>query len=309
MIKILFFIFLTLSPALTRADFEQDLSATGNIPLSLRELRARAQTGNADAQLNMGGVYFKGQEIEQDYAESATWFRLAALQGKAQAQYNLGMMYDTGMGVAQDHTEAARWYRLAAGQHLAAAQLNLGVAYATGVGVPENATEAIRWLRLAADQGEVQAQFNLGVMYAKGQGVKQDLVEAYRYTRLAADQGHKIAPSLLADLDNRMTPEQRAKTRKPETTIKQKPVPSPATGEIYLQLGAFKAQNQAENHAKRFMAEMQARLGDIGKPYRIFNDDGWVDIQVGPYSSKSEAQQSAGKLKAQLGFAPMLKRY
>ena len=307
MIRILLFIFLTLSPALSRADFEQDLSATDNLPQSLRELRARAQAGDADAQLNMGGVYFKGQEIGQDYAESATWFRLSALQGKAQAQYNLGMMYDEGMGVAQDHAEATRWYRLAALQHLAVAQLNLGFAYANGTGVPENLTEAIRWFRLAADQGEVQAQFNLGVMYAKGQGVKQDLPEAYRYTRLAAAQGHKIAPSLLAELNSRMTPEQRAKTRQPETATKR--TPPPEKGEIYLQLGAFKAQNQAENHAKRFMAEMQARLGDIGKPYRIFNDNGWVDIQVGPYSSKSEAQQSAGKLKAQLGFAPMLKRY
>jgi TPR repeat protein len=308
MIRTLLFILLTLATVPVWADFEQDLSATTGLPQALRELRARADAGDADAQLNLGGVFFKGQDVEQDYAQAEKWFRLAALQGRAQAQFNLGMMYDTGLGVAQNHTDAARWYRLAADQGLAIAQLNLGVAYADGSGVTQNLAEAIKWLRLAATQGEAQAQFNLGVMYATGQGVKQDLVEAFRYAKLAADQGHKTAASLLADLTKQMTPKQQIRANATRTAPGREPATVLVSGDVYIQLGAFKSQSQAENHAKRFMADMRARLGDIGKPYSIFTADGWVRIQVGPYSSQSEAHRIAASLKTRLGYEPVLER-
>jgi TPR repeat protein len=40
----------------------------------------------------------------------------AAEQGDAEAQNNLGLMYYEGEGVSQDYMEAAKWYRLAAEQ-------------------------------------------------------------------------------------------------------------------------------------------------------------------------------------------------
>lgn len=190
------------------ADFEDDLSVSADYPHALRELRARASAGDAYAQLNMGGIFIKGEKIEQDYSEAMKWFRLAAEQGLAQAQYNLAMMYASGQSVKQDYTQALSWYQRAAFQSLPQAQLNLGVFYANGLGVEKDETEAIKWFRLAAERGEPQAQFNLGVMYANGQGVEKDLLESYRWTRLAADQGHLLARNLMADLANQMTPEQ-----------------------------------------------------------------------------------------------------
>lgn len=305
MIKIAFSFFLFLTCALAHpfawADFEQDLSATGNMNnlQALRELHTRAVAGDADAQLNMGGIFLKGQDVELDYAEGAKWFRLAALQGNAQAQFNLGMMYATGMGTMQNHSEAVQWYRLAADQGLALAQLNLGAAYVTGQGVTPNEIEATRWTRLAADQGEAQAQFNLGVMYTNGHGVEQSYSEALRWARLAAGQGHETARTLAQNLAGRITPVQ------PGSNLADIPQQTDSAGGYYLQLAAFKSQEEADS----YVAKMRAKLGDIDKPVSIFTRDGWIRTQLGPYLSLHDARSSAANLKIQLGYQPLLKRH
>ncbi len=301
---VLLIMLLACTPA--HADFEADLSDTGKSNQSLSELHRKAEQGDADAQLSMGGLYFKGQDVAMDYEVAAKWFRLAAQKGNAEAQYNLGMMYDTGHGVGLDHTEAARWYRKAADQGLSIAQLNLGVAYAEGQGIIQNEMEAIKWFRLAADQGEAQAQFNLGVMYANGQGVAQNLVTSYRYAKLAAVQGHETAPALLRDLTRQMSPEQLASANQPVIS-KASPRVAATTSDnnrIYLQLGAFKSQTQAE----KFKELLRGKLGAMGHPVDLYSQDEWTQIQVGPYATLSEAQHSAEILKTKLGFAPVLKR-
>jgi tetratricopeptide (TPR) repeat protein len=298
------FIFLIMLMAghAARADFETDLADTGKSNKALREMHHQAELGDADAQLNMGGMYFK----EQNYEEAAKWFHLAAQKGSAQAQYNLGMMYDTGHGVGLDHAEAVQWYRRAADQKLSIAQLNLGVAYAEGQGINQDEKEAIKWFRLAALQGEAQAQFNLGVMYANGQGVTQDLVTAYRYAKLAAAQGHETAPALLRDLTRQMSPEQLASANQPVFSKigPRTAAASPESNKIYLQLGAFKSPNQAE----KFLSLLSSKLGAMAHPINLHLQDEWTQIQVGPYASLSEAQHSAGILKTRLGFEPMIKR-
>lgn len=306
MIRIILVILLALTHPAARADFEADLSATSVDVQALRELHTRASAGDADAQFALGGVFFKGQSVERDYAEAVRWFRLAAAQGHSRAQFNLGMMYATAQGVTQDNAEAVKWYRLAANRGLAIAQLNLGAAYATGQGVTLNWGEAAKWMRLAADQNEAQAQFNLAVMYAKGQGVDKSLPNAYRYAKLAAAQGHETAKSLLADLEKQVPAEQAPRTDKPAADAA--PAKAMTDQNVYIQLGALKSQNLAKSHAERFLTEMRTRLGDVGKPYSIYTEDGWVRIQLGPYTNTGEARHTAKSLESKLGYQPMLKR-
>ena len=97
--------------------------------------------------------------------------KAAAEQGDVEAQLNLGYMYGFGEGVPQNDTEAVRWFRMAAEQGLATAQFNLGIGYQYGRGVPKNDAEAVRWYRLAAEQGDTTAQYKLGYMYGSGEGV------------------------------------------------------------------------------------------------------------------------------------------
>jgi TPR repeat protein len=58
-------------------------------------------------------LYYK----QNNYAEAAKWFYLAADQGRADAQSNLGSMYAEGEGVPQDFAQALMWFTLSAAQN------------------------------------------------------------------------------------------------------------------------------------------------------------------------------------------------
>ena len=48
--------------------------------------------------------------MRQDYAEAVKWYRQAADQGNADAQNNLGAMYYNGQGVHQDLHLSKEWF-------------------------------------------------------------------------------------------------------------------------------------------------------------------------------------------------------
>ena len=118
------------------------------------DCRMKAEQGNAEAQSNLGGMYFNGQGVSQDYKEAVKWDRLAAQQGYVDAQYHLGMMYAKGIGVPQDYKESLKWYMLAAEQDNAEAQYQLGVIYAQGQGVPQNYVMAHMYFNIALVSGD-----------------------------------------------------------------------------------------------------------------------------------------------------------
>jgi TPR repeat protein len=123
-----------------------------------------AESGDAEAQNNLGVMYYKGLGVPEDYAEAVKWYRLAADQGDAEAQFNLGVMYHDGRGVSQDYAEAVKWYRLAADQGDAEAQGNLGVMYHDGRGVPQDYGEAYAWFSVAAAFGDANAANNRDIV-------------------------------------------------------------------------------------------------------------------------------------------------
>ena len=88
----------------------------GDYETALREFRALAEQGNAEAQNNLGVMYRKGLVISKDYETAVKWYRLAAEQGNAVGQYNLGLMYKHGAGVPKDDKTAMKWFKLSAEQ-------------------------------------------------------------------------------------------------------------------------------------------------------------------------------------------------
>ena len=83
---------------------------------SIEVVRAKADQGEASAQLDLGLSYFKGTGVVKDEVEAVKWYRKAADRGDALAQYTLGFMYANGTGVAKDETEAYKWTLLAGAQ-------------------------------------------------------------------------------------------------------------------------------------------------------------------------------------------------
>lgn len=51
------------------------------------------------AQCRLGNMLRVGQGVQKDYKEALKWYKLSAEQGWAEAQYNLGKMYYEGEGV------------------------------------------------------------------------------------------------------------------------------------------------------------------------------------------------------------------
>jgi Sel1 repeat len=62
----------------------------GDYTTVLRLIRPLADQGQADAQFNLGLMYYRGEGIPQNYVEAMRWCRLAADQGHAFAQSHLG---------------------------------------------------------------------------------------------------------------------------------------------------------------------------------------------------------------------------
>ena len=79
------------------------------------KLLQRAESGDAEAQYNIGNCYFYGLGVKKDYKKAVKWFHKSAEQGNASAANDLGTCYHNGFGVEQDEEEAKRWWRKAVG--------------------------------------------------------------------------------------------------------------------------------------------------------------------------------------------------
>jgi cell division septation protein DedD len=144
-----------------------------------------------------------------DFAGALQVWRPLAVLGDANAQYQLGVMYYFGVGVPRDYSEALKWQFLAAAQGHAKAQNNLAVMYAYGEGVPQNHAVSVVLYRLSAEQGYSVAQYSLGTLYETGVGIKQDREEAYMWHMLATEQGYETAKLALLSLGGNISADQK----------------------------------------------------------------------------------------------------
>jgi len=152
-----------------RADMAAGIAAyqAGDFAMAMKEFKPLAAKGNADAQVNLGFLYARGQGVAVDYKEAASWYRKAAEQGQPDAQFNLGSLYYDGLGLARDFKKAAEWYSKAAEQGQIDAQYNLGLLYATGQGVLTSLVQAHKWLSIAAALGDKEAEDSKRLAEAK----------------------------------------------------------------------------------------------------------------------------------------------
>jgi tetratricopeptide (TPR) repeat protein len=144
------------------AENQEKVESPSSQATSFQAIVEKAERGDAEAQFNLGLIYFFGKGVSQNDIEAAKWFRKAAEQGQVYAQFSLGMMYDKGIGVTQNDVEAAKWFHKAAQQGQADAQYHLAVMYRDGKGVTQNDVEAAKLFRQAAEQGHAGASEILG---------------------------------------------------------------------------------------------------------------------------------------------------
>jgi hypothetical protein len=82
------------------------------------KLRQSAERGDAEAQFDMGYLYYMAGKdpaivgIPQSYKLAAEWYEKAARQGHSRAQYNMAVLHLQGEGVERDPVEAYAWLLL-----------------------------------------------------------------------------------------------------------------------------------------------------------------------------------------------------
>ena len=204
---------------------------------SINELRKAAESGDIEAQYELGTRLYYGNGCNLNNIEAVKWFRKAAEQGYTKAQYLLGQSLVLGMGCEKNKEEAEKWFRKAAEQGHAKArdyldyllmeqtpqdknnnnyliyqlrkaaeegdvevQYELGARLYYGNKCNVNNEEAVKWFRKAAEQGYTKAQYLLGQSFVLGMGCKKDEKEAIKWFRKAAEQGHIKAREYLNSL-------------------------------------------------------------------------------------------------------------
>ena len=120
----------------------------------IERLRGRAEAGSAPAQFRMGGLYFSGEGVLENYEEAAKWLRLAAEQGHARAQEALGRICYAAVVMRRLSELKERRQRLE--ERLWGTE-GSDRPNAEAVWMECDAVEAYAWLSLAASQGQETA--------------------------------------------------------------------------------------------------------------------------------------------------------
>ena len=95
------------------ADFEKGLEAyeTGDYETTLKEFRAVADQGEVAAQNSLGLMYYKGQDVPENYIQAYMWASLAAAQSDEDAVEGLEILEKkmTPVQVAEAQRLAREW--------------------------------------------------------------------------------------------------------------------------------------------------------------------------------------------------------
>lgn len=75
-----------------------------------KSLCESAIRGDVDAQLDLALIYYRGDDVNDNYHQAFQWFKKAANKGDADAQGMLGGMYYEGKGVRQNKRLAKEWF-------------------------------------------------------------------------------------------------------------------------------------------------------------------------------------------------------
>ena len=259
-----------------------------------------------------------------DYAGAIAIWRPLAETGDADAQFNLGQAYRLGKGVPLNLGAAQSWFERAANSGHLDAQTTLGLLlFQNG-----NQPEGIKWLRKAAEQGEPRALLVYGTALYNGDGVTQDRMLGYAYVSRAAAQGLVPARQTLSELEQLMSASDRkqalalahsipgassapskkppkptrvaqAKPATPKPTVPKpaqvavaKPAPALTGGAWRIQLGAFSQRASAQALYQRLASK--PALAGRGPMYIPVGS--MIRLQVGPFASRAAAQIACASL-------------
>jgi TPR repeat protein len=288
------FAFLALGGGAAFADVKAGIDQwqAGNYAGAVKEWRALAEKGDADAQFNLGQAYKLGRGVPADLGTAQSWYEKAATKGHQQAQANLGLiLFQKG-----ERSKALPWIRKAAEDGDPRAQYVLGTALFNGDIAGRDWPRAYALMQLAAAQGLPPAVANLQQM---DQHIP--LAERQKGLALAKQMGRAASPvkavaTAPAPAARRPAPGPVARTAVPPS-IAAAPARAPAQiGRGWrVQLGAY---SNATN-AKRAWDGLRAKAGYLAALQPAFIPAGAVTrLQAGPLPNRAAADRACAAAKA-----------
>jgi len=169
-------------PVKAKYDLEYDAKLDA---LSLEELTARADKGNAAAMALLGLRYAPSPgasdgQPQVDLEKAIGLFQQAADKGNALGEYLVGVAYMSGSLAPKDEAKAAGWFKRAGDHGHAGAMYWYAQMIAKGRGgMTSDWTKALPYFRNAAAGGVGDAYSEIGHAYVTGiGGLEQDYVKA-----------------------------------------------------------------------------------------------------------------------------------
>lgn len=163
-------------------------------------LRQMAQSGDAEAQFQLGLRLTLGEGLKKNAVEGAKWLEKAANSGHVKAMNVLGSLYDQGEGVEEDPAKAAVWYQKAVDKEEKDAMFRLALLYQNGRGVKKDPVKATDLAKAGASLGYAPAQTLYASKLVQGDGVDKNAAKAALWFLKAAKQDNPYAQRQLAYL-------------------------------------------------------------------------------------------------------------
>lgn len=208
----------------------------------MKAVTARAEGGDAKAQLDLAIRYRDGKGVGKDQARAMQWAHRAADQGSTDAMDFVGFAYLRGADVKRNPVVAFGYFKAAA-EKSAQAAFNLGQCYFGAQGTEQDCAKAIEWWKKAAAKGHGRAASTAAMALLSGEGVALDVKEARRLADRAAELNDPSGLIVLGELQFRAGELGAAKEN---WTKASKLYPTGATGHPAQPSGNASAQQGAD---------------------------------------------------------------
>jgi TPR repeat protein len=169
----------------------------GDVTTAYALLKAEADRGDSDAEVNLGYLYARGQGVAMDQREAFHLYDLSAQQDNGEGMNALGYKYQFGTGIKPDIDAAIRWYCSALHRGNPRAMNNLALMLADGKDVPRDAAAARDLWQQSINHGDINAMVNLGLSLVQSPSQPSDKQAGTQLIIDAANRGQAGAERIL----------------------------------------------------------------------------------------------------------------
>lgn len=304
-----------------QAGVEEGVAAwrAGDHARAVAEWQPLAESGDPDAQFNLGQAYKLGRGVPQDIGRAQELFSQAARQGHLQAEANYGLiLFQNG-----NREEAMPYITRAANRGEPRAQYIYGTALFNGDLAPRDWPRAYAMMTNAAQAGLPQANASLEQMGRyipseqrdEGRAMARRMAEATTPVDIASAPPASAPtppPRPVVQPTPRPTPRlspppvtrpvatpppasppvaNTPATRPPAAQSQpvSRPAPVARSGNWRIQLGAFRERSRAESHWRTVSGRV-AQIASL-QPYLVLAGP-YTRLQAGPFATRTQAEQA-----------------